>query len=219
MLGAWRDRRTSWASRSRRGRPTPSAAVRRRVVRPRARPRRAAPPPRAGQGAGGVPSRAGTGRHARVHGRAVRHGDRLAVVPKRVGGLAEPAWRRAMRPRRKGGRTDPAPPPNSPTARSSGSWTCTRSPRATCARSRADAGFTDVRVCGEELLANVYGWLLRRLESDVEPDDRAARLAQVRVPQLPGAAEPRWRAAGAAPAGETSSTTCWSPAAGRPDPT
>ena len=37
-----------------------------------------------------------------------------------------------------------------------------------------DAGFTDVRVSGEELLANVYGWFLRRLESDVDPDDGAA---------------------------------------------
>ena len=27
-----------------------------------------------------------------------------------------------------------------------------------------------MRVCGEELLANMYGWFLRRLESDVEPE-------------------------------------------------
>ena len=33
-----------------------------------------------------------------------------------------------------------------------------------------DAGFTGVRVCGEELLANMYGWFLRRLESDVTPE-------------------------------------------------
>ena len=32
-----------------------------------------------------------------------------------------------------------------------------------------DAGFTGVRVAGEELLANVYGWFLRRLEADVDP--------------------------------------------------
>ena len=27
-----------------------------------------------------------------------------------------------------------------------------------------------MRVCGEELLANMYGWFLRRLESDVTPE-------------------------------------------------
>ena len=49
-----------------------------------------------------------------------------------------------------------------------GSWTCTRSRPTSCARSRTGAGLVDVRVCGEELLANMYGWFLRRLESDVD---------------------------------------------------
>jgi hypothetical protein len=34
-----------------------------------------------------------------------------------------------------------------------------------------DAGFEDVRIGGEELLANVYGWVLRSLESSAEPED------------------------------------------------
>ena len=39
------------------------------------------------------------------------------------------------------------------------------------ARARAgSAGFADVRVCGEELVANAYGWFLRALEADVEPE-------------------------------------------------
>src|SRR5205814_1854981 len=33
-----------------------------------------------------------------------------------------------------------------------------------------DAGLADVRVTGEELVANAYGWILRTLESRVEPD-------------------------------------------------
>ncbi len=33
------------------------------------------------------------------------------------------------------------------------------------------AGLTDVRVRGEELLANVYGWLMRTLEATAEPDE------------------------------------------------
>jgi hypothetical protein len=32
------------------------------------------------------------------------------------------------------------------------------------------AGFQDVRVTGEELVANAYGWVLRTLESRVDPD-------------------------------------------------
>ena len=31
------------------------------------------------------------------------------------------------------------------------------------------AGFEDVRVSGEELLANVHGWLMRALEADAAP--------------------------------------------------
>jgi hypothetical protein len=32
------------------------------------------------------------------------------------------------------------------------------------------AGLVDVRVTGEELLANAYGWVLRTLEAQVDPD-------------------------------------------------
>jgi hypothetical protein len=31
------------------------------------------------------------------------------------------------------------------------------------------AGFVDVRVTGEELVANAYGWLLRSLQADADP--------------------------------------------------
>jgi hypothetical protein len=34
----------------------------------------------------------------------------------------------------------------------------------------ANAGFIDVRVSGEELLASAYGWLLRSLQADSDPE-------------------------------------------------
>ena len=34
----------------------------------------------------------------------------------------------------------------------------------------AGAGFEDVRIRGEELLANMYGWVLRAWESTADPD-------------------------------------------------
>lgn len=34
----------------------------------------------------------------------------------------------------------------------------------------ATAGFADVRIRGEELLANAHGWLIRTLESRADPD-------------------------------------------------
>ena len=39
------------------------------------------------------------------------------------------------------------------------------------ARHARGAGFEDVRVRGEELLANWFGWANRTLESTAEPDD------------------------------------------------
>jgi hypothetical protein len=38
-------------------------------------------------------------------------------------------------------------------------------------RALRDAGYADVRVRGEELLANVYGWWLRSLEASADPDE------------------------------------------------
>ena len=43
-------------------------------------------------------------------------------------------------------------------------------PRSSRAAAKA-AGFADVRVTGEELLANWFGWANRTLEATAEPDD------------------------------------------------
>ena len=43
-------------------------------------------------------------------------------------------------------------------------------PRRRCAASRARAGFADVKVRGEELLANWFGWANRTLEATADPE-------------------------------------------------
>jgi ubiquinone/menaquinone biosynthesis C-methylase UbiE len=96
------------------------------------------------------------------------HGDRLAAMPKRLGALVEPAWRRLLRAAPKAGNGQ-APPAEEAYGELEGLVDVhTFTPGGLEALAR-EAGFTDVRVSGEELLANVYGWFLRRLESDVDP--------------------------------------------------
>jgi ubiquinone/menaquinone biosynthesis C-methylase UbiE len=95
------------------------------------------------------------------------HGDRLAAMPKRLGALLEPAWRRAMRatPTAVAGSGAPAEETYGALEGLVDVHTFTPGALQELAHS---AGFTDVRVSGEELLANVYGWFLRRLEADVD---------------------------------------------------
>ena len=90
-------------------------------------------------------------------------------MPKRLGALVEPAWRRLMRAAPKAGNGQ------APTRRRTAYGELEGLVDVhtfTPAGSRAlapEAGFTDVRVSGEELLANAYGWLLRALEAGVDP--------------------------------------------------
>ena len=103
-------------------------------------------------------------------GEPSHHGDRLAIVPKWVGGLVEPAWRRAMSAAPKTNGAHPGPPAEHTYGELEG-LVDVHTFGADDLRTLADAaGFTNVRVCGEELLANMYGWFLRRLESDVTPE-------------------------------------------------
>jgi SAM-dependent methyltransferase len=104
-------------------------------------------------------------------GEPSRVGDRLAAIPKRGAIAMAPAWRRALRA---------APPP--PPARGPGSANRDDhglepavdihafSPEDLVALARA-AGFVDVRVRGEELLANWFGWFNRALEATADPAD------------------------------------------------
>jgi SAM-dependent methyltransferase len=103
-------------------------------------------------------------------GEPSRIGDRIASVPKRAAGLLAPLWRAALR----------AGPP--PSAEESGD------PEAhdhelehvvdihafvpgDLAGLARRAGFSEVRVRGEELLANWFGWFNRSLEATADPDE------------------------------------------------
>jgi SAM-dependent methyltransferase len=99
-------------------------------------------------------------------GEPSRYGDRIATVPKRAGVLAAPLWRRMV-----GASALPA----------NRFWSADGNelePEVdvhafTPSQLRgliADAGFGQVHLRGEELVANAYGWWLRTLESSAEPD-------------------------------------------------
>jgi ubiquinone/menaquinone biosynthesis C-methylase UbiE len=99
-------------------------------------------------------------------GEPSRHGDRLAAVPKRTGQLLAPAWRAAVG-------ADPArsagPAGDNGHALESEVDVHAFSPpqlRTELAR----AGFEAVRLRGEEMLANIWGWGLRSVEASADPD-------------------------------------------------
>ena len=95
-------------------------------------------------------------------------GDKVAAVPKRAALRLAPAWRRAMRA---ASRAAVPRAPSRTSTRSRRSSTSTRSSRPTSSATRSAGGFTDVRVQGEELLANWFGWFNRTLEASAEPKD------------------------------------------------
>lgn len=99
-------------------------------------------------------------------GEPSRHGDRLASVPKRVATAAAPLWRRAIRAR-------PAPPADggAPEASLEGLVDVHAFAPGELSRLARDAGLRDVRLIGEELLANWFGWTNRTLEATAHPDD------------------------------------------------
>ena len=99
-------------------------------------------------------------------GEPSRVGDRIARVPKRAALLLAPLWRRALHARPA---LDPAHAPTragrAPTTSSRARSTSTPSPPPT-SRVAAGAGFTDVTVRGEELVANWFGWFNRSSRGD-----------------------------------------------------
>jgi ubiquinone/menaquinone biosynthesis C-methylase UbiE len=99
-------------------------------------------------------------------GEPSRYGDRLARVPKRVATAVAPLWRVAVRAR-------PAPPAEggAPEASLEGFVDVHAFSPGELSDFAGDAGFTDVRVIGEELLANWFGWTNRTLEATAHPDD------------------------------------------------
>ncbi|MEA2352249.1 MAG: hypothetical protein QOJ14_663 [Thermoleophilaceae bacterium] len=101
-------------------------------------------------------------------GEPSRHGDRLASVPKRAALALAPAWRRALRA---GPRVDPEDADEAVThglEHVVDVHAFTPGQLAELARS---AGFEDVRVTGEELVAGWFGWMNRTLESTADADE------------------------------------------------
>lgn len=99
-------------------------------------------------------------------GEPSRYGDRLARVPKRAAGALAPVWRRAI-----GARSAPSEADAAPDAALEGFVDVHAFAPGELARAARGAGFVDVRITGEELLANWFGWTNRTLEASAVPED------------------------------------------------
>jgi SAM-dependent methyltransferase len=105
-------------------------------------------------------------------GEPSRFGDRIAAVPKRGANAVAPLWRRAL-----GAGLPPRHDPGSNGSSNGDDHGLERvvdihafAPGDLANLARA-AGFTNVRVRGEELLANWFGWFNRALEASADPAD------------------------------------------------
>jgi ubiquinone/menaquinone biosynthesis C-methylase UbiE len=100
------------------------------------------------------------------------HGDRLAAIPKRLGTASAPAWRAIMRAQAATENGEHSQHPDHHHEHGLESEVDVHAFDPAQLRSWMEgAGFEAVRVRGEELLANMYGWVLRSLESSAEPED------------------------------------------------
>jgi len=102
-------------------------------------------------------------------GEPSRVGDRLAAIPKLGAVALAPVWRRALR-------AGPSPLPD-PGSDDDANHKLEKvvdihafAPADLVRLARA-AGFANVRVRGEELVANWFGWFNRGLEATADPDD------------------------------------------------
>jgi len=103
-------------------------------------------------------------------GEPSRYGDRLARIPKRGAGAIAPLWRWAIR-------AAPARPADADGAPQAGEHALESkvdihafAPTELVAHAE-QAGLEGVRVGGEELVANWFGWVNRVLEASAEPND------------------------------------------------
>jgi SAM-dependent methyltransferase len=103
-------------------------------------------------------------------GEPSRHGDRIAAYPKRAAVRLAPLWRAAMRARPldgERGHVHGMRPDDHALERFVDVHTFAPDELSEPA---VRAGFADVRVRGEELLANWFGWANRTLEASADPD-------------------------------------------------
>ncbi len=103
-------------------------------------------------------------------GEPSRFGDRLAAFPKRGAIAVAPLWRRVLG-------AEPPRPHDTNGSMNGDDHGLERMvdihafAPGDLARHARSAGFTDVRVRGEELLANWFGWFNRSLEASADPAD------------------------------------------------
>ena len=103
-------------------------------------------------------------------GEPSRLGDRIAAYPKRAALRAAPAWRRALRLRPGHGFGEEHRGAEADEALEAFVDVHSFTPEDLAGRARA-AGFERVRVRGEELLANWFGWTNRTLEASARAED------------------------------------------------
>ncbi|HEY7891493.1 MAG TPA: class I SAM-dependent methyltransferase [Solirubrobacteraceae bacterium] len=99
-------------------------------------------------------------------GEPSRYGDRLARVPKRAAGAVAPVWRRAIGARAAGPAEGGAPEASLESVVDVHAFA-----PGELAKFARGAGLERVRVTGEELLANWFGWTNRTLEATAEQAD------------------------------------------------
>ena len=108
-------------------------------------------------------------------GEPSRLGDRIASVPKRGANALAPAWRQLLRARPAGGRAAGGSGHNGGGGHNDHDLERFVDIHAfepgDLSRYARRGGFTDVRVRGEELTANWFGWFNRALEASAEPED------------------------------------------------
>jgi len=105
-------------------------------------------------------------------GEPSRYGDSIASVPKRAAIAAAPLWRFAIGAGERRDHAEGHAHENGAGGDHRLEWEVdvhAFSPGDLYAM-LTDRGFDSVRIRGEELLANMYGWVLRSLESTAEPD-------------------------------------------------
>jgi ubiquinone/menaquinone biosynthesis C-methylase UbiE len=101
-------------------------------------------------------------------GEPSRYGDRLASVPKRAAAAVAPLWRALLRAGPAAGAHADGGAANHELEPFVDVHAFTPD---TLERAAREAGFEDVRVRGEELLANWFGWANRALEATADPDE------------------------------------------------
>ncbi len=100
-------------------------------------------------------------------GEPSRYGDLIAAVPKRAALTAAPVWRRLAGASKR----DYDAEPDAHDHRLEAEVDVHAFTPGDLRRIARDAGFTDTRVRGEELLASMHGWTMRTLEGSAVPEE------------------------------------------------